>query len=58
MAGDDPINDITPCKIYTYAEACNYMKEENKKPTDIYKPPTKWVDVNTGKEVIIGYSGF
>jgi len=44
-------------RTYTYSEAIEYIKEQNKKPVDMNKPSTRWVDSRTGREVVIGVTG-
>ena len=54
MAGDEP-KDLTRVKTtYTFNEAVEYMKMKDKQPTKTGET-TRWVNVKTGKEVIIGY---
>jgi len=53
MAGDE-YNDVVRIKTtYTFNEAIDYMKMKDKNPT---KEVIHWVDVNTGREIIIGYT--
>jgi hypothetical protein len=53
MAGDE-LTDIVRIKTtYTFEEAIKYMKMKDNNPTN---EVIRWVNVNTGKEVIIGYT--
>ena len=49
----DEAHEMSPKKTYTFNEAIEYMKERDKYPT---KRPISWVNVKTGKPVIIGYN--
>lgn len=56
MAGNEPRDLISVKSTYTFNEAIEYMKRKDKQPTNINKPPVRWVDVKTGREVVIGYN--
>ena len=56
MAGDEPKDLIRAKTTYTFDEAIEYMKMKNKQPTKIGEPPIRWINVRTGKEVVIGYT--
>ena len=49
-SGDEPKDLKT---TYTFDEAIEYMKMKDKQPTKIGEPPVRWINVKTGKEVII-----
>lgn len=54
MGGNEiTLTDIK--KTYTFNEAVEYVKEKERHTTDTDRN-TSWIDVNTGKEVIIAYS--
>ena len=54
MAGNEPDNVIRVNTTYTFDEAIEYMKMKDKQLTN--HETIRWVDVKTGKEVIIGYT--
>lgn len=56
MAGNEPKDLIRIKTTYTFAEAIKYMKMKDKQPTNLYEQTTHWVNVRTGKEVVIGYT--
>ena len=55
MAGDEPTDLFRIKSTYTFEEAIEYMKRKDKNPTKVLEA-TRWIDVKTGKEVIIGYT--
>lgn len=56
MAGDEPTDLIKVKTVYTLNEAIEYMKRNDNQPINIDKSPISWVDVKTGKQVVIGYN--
>lgn len=55
MAGDEPQDLIRVKATYTFNEAIEYMKMKDKQPTKIGET-IRWINVKTGKEVVIGYT--
>ena len=55
MAGDEPKDLIRVKTTYTFNEAIEYMRMKDKQPTKIGET-TRWINVKTGKEVVIGYT--
>lgn len=56
MAGNEPTGLTTIKTTYTLDEASEYMKMKDKQPTNTGTLPIRWINVKTGKEVIIGYT--
>ncbi len=56
MSGNEPTDLIRVKTTYTFDEAIEYMKQKDKQSTKIDEPPVSWVDVKTGKNVVIGYT--
>lgn len=56
MAGDEPKDIIRVKSTYTINEAIEYMKTKDKQPTKISEPPISWIDVKTGKQIVLGYT--
>ena len=55
MAGNELNNVIRVKTTYSFEEAIEYLKIRGKSPTNV-EDPIRWKNVNTGKEVIIGYT--
>lgn len=56
MSTNEPTDLIRIKTTYTFDEAIEYVKMKDKQPTNIGKPPVRWINVKTGKEVVIGYT--
>ena len=54
MIDNDPKYLIRVKTAYTFDEAIEYMKMKDKQPTKIGELPVRWINVKTGKEVVIG----
>lgn len=52
-----PINapEVQSGRCYTFTEAVDLMKEQDRFPTGTYRRPN-WVSCKTGKSVSIGYN--
>lgn len=55
MAGNEQVTSIVMKSVYSFSEAIEYIKRQDKKPTDISgKQRVRWFNVKTGNEVVIG----